>query len=195
MPHPDEIDLDIYSRDFALRAKELLHQFDAERRGQLLLYAGLELRMGIEARLHEYLGSTLGQLGRSGERVREFTASHLLKKLLRHDDSAALGAHVALVSEQRELGLHLEFRPVTPALAAAHGKISGFLHFNYFRSHPDWSHHEAVGGELITLLDVRHFLGQVVNELEYVTEGTLFTHPSFKRVVEETLAERGSELQ
>lgn len=158
-----------------------------------MLYAGLELRMGIEARLHEYLGPTLEDLRGSGRKVKEFSATNLLKRLLRQDANASSGANVSIVSEKTGHGLHLEFRPVTQELASAHGKISGVLHFNYFRIRPLWSHHEATGVELATLLDFRKLLGGVAADLEYVTEGTLFTHPSFQRMVEETLKDASTE--
>lgn len=68
---------------FLYRAKEALDSFDAEENVAKLLEAALHLRLGVEARLYEYLDVALQRLGQPKARLSQYRAQDLLAKLTR----------------------------------------------------------------------------------------------------------------
>ena len=76
---------DIPSASFAARAQAQLERFDAGHPDSLF-YAALELRTGIEARLHEYISAA------DPGRVKDYDAKKLMAKLRRRSKHARLKA-------------------------------------------------------------------------------------------------------
>jgi hypothetical protein len=163
---------------FLERAQSLLDRFD---KGEVecLFYAALELRMGIESRLFEYIRSALKTAKQPPERIKEYSATKLLKRLARINPetqhTVAVGIRVAGGSVD---GI-LNYTPVTPILASYHGKLGEVLHFNFFENNPEWFYKVRPEPpiESKTLYSYRDFLITVSEELERATSGALLSPP------------------
>lgn len=178
------------SHAFLARAKEALSRFDNDGEVDAFFVAAMHLRFGIEARLYEYLDSTLKSLGQDSATVTDYVASKLLRRLVEADSRAEFDGGVRITSEQTEESTTLVFTPVSRELASIHGKLGGLLHFKFFRNNPDWYHRSTSQGEkLHTLLDYRKMLDQAVSELTHATSGSLLSHPRFTEIVEEILGQ------
>jgi hypothetical protein len=106
------------SRDYLERAKRLR----ASRSTRGLLYAALELRFGIEARLHEYLdGSTKSKKGQWQIRV-------LVREI--EDSLGEYTTPVVVTVTHPESGkkIKLEYTPVGPALKQIGERLGEYLH-------------------------------------------------------------------
>jgi hypothetical protein len=179
-----------FSRAYLARALGLLEAFDLHRDVASLFYAALELRLGIEARLTEYIEAELRSKGRSDENVKDYVATRLLKKLLTLNPDADRGVNLRITRDQgppRPASV-LRFTPVTPLLAKMHGQLGEFLHYRFFAANPNWRVPERLeNGAGRTLIDCRDFLGEVAEELRKAVSGTLLSHPSFSRLVTDIL--------
>jgi hypothetical protein len=149
----------------------------------------LHLRFGIEARLHEYLDSTLKSLGQDPAKVGEYVASRLLKRLVEADPRAQFDGGVRITSEQSGKSSTLLFTPVSRELASIHGKLGGILHFSFFRRYIQTTTRDE---KFRTLLDYRNLLDQGISELTYATSGRLLSHPRFKEIVTNIIGETPS---
>lgn len=162
---------DIPSGSFAERAQMQLKRFD-EGHPESLFYAAFELRTGIEARLHEYISAA------HPSRVKDYDAQKLMAKLRRRSKHADTAFRLHFRSPSGLSSTVLTYEPVTPMLIDAHAKLGDLLHFNFFRSNPDWFYtvslveHDPPSKSLV---DVRKWLGEVVAELERVANSTLLS--------------------
>ena len=178
------------SHAFLARAKEAISRFDNEGEVDGFFIAAMHLRFGIEARLHEYLDSTLKALGQDPTSVSDYVASKLLKRLVAADPRAEFDGGVRWTSKRTEKSTTLIFTPVSPELASIHGKLGGFLHFSFFRNNPEWYIRTTSHDEMIrTLLDHRKLLDQAISELTRATSGRLLSHPRFTKIVEDIIDE------
>lgn len=184
----------IGSRGFLERSRALLRAFDDTEDVSALLGAALQLRFGIEARLHEYLSATLRQLGREKSRIREYTASDLLKRLTREDPRAERATHVRFTQEQAPFGsTDMSYTPVTKDLATTYGRLSDVLHYSFFPKRPGWMlRARSSTGSVETLLDARDIVALGIEQLALATRGTLLAHPRFTALVQE-LDDSGSD--
>lgn len=179
-----------FSRAYLARALGLLEAFDSRRDVTSLFYAALELRLGIEARLTEYIEAELRSHRRSDENVLDYVATRLLKKLLALNPDAGQRVTVRITRDQGPPTptRAFQFTPVTPLLAKMHGQLGELLHYKFFEANPDWRIPERLSdGQGRSLVDCRDFLGEVADELRAAVTGTLLTHPSFSRVVGDIL--------
>ena len=80
MSHEDTSTFTISSFGFLYRALEKLEEYETEKDPSLLLYAALNLRYSIEARLYEYVDSTSSQYGIPNPlKGKEYQATKILK--------------------------------------------------------------------------------------------------------------------
>jgi hypothetical protein len=175
----------IGSRSFLERSQALLSVFDDTEDVSALLGAALQLRFGIEARLHEYLSATLRQLGREKSRIREYTASDLLKRLTREDPRAEHATHVRITQEQAPFNsTGMSYTPITKDLATTYGRLSDVLHYSFFPKRPGWMvRARSSTGSVETLLDARDIVALGIEQLTLATRGTLLAHPRFTALV------------
>lgn len=173
------------SHAFLARAKEAVSRFDTDDDVDGLFVAAMHLRFGIEARLHEYLDSTLKSLGQDPTVVGDYVASKLLRRLVEADPRTQFNGGVRITSEQSGNSTTLGFTPVSRELAAIHGRLGGLLHYNFFRNFPDWNIRKSSPDDrLRTLLDHRKLLDLGIAELARATSGRLLSHPQFTEIVE-----------
>lgn len=154
----------ISGRDYVIRAKARL----AEGTQEGLFYAALELRAGIETRMHEYLQarSHIAQRKKHGYQVAKlakgleavFAAGEKIVEIAAEDsDGQALWAYY--------------FTPVRQSLRKHAERLGDMLHGNQpFRpdDSPWWKAQ-------------RVFLAEVLRELEFATQGTLVGPPLLKK--------------
>jgi hypothetical protein len=119
-----------HSGDFLTRAEELLARFTATGYASYFFYAALELRYGIEARLHEILGSSRSAHEQGSAIDAEYSATKLLKKLAATHPAATTSLQVRVNMDTD--GRNYRFDPITPELASIHGKLGDLLHYNFF---------------------------------------------------------------
>ncbi len=189
------IRFEAHARAFLRRAREHIARFDDEGDSAAagLLYAALELRYGIEARLYDYLRATYKQLGRAEPTGHE--GKKLLAELLR---AAPDAGRPSIVTWWREDGSGegggMRYTPVTPELARDHGKLGGLLHYRYFlASRGEWQIRIRTPGRPRTLLDWRDYLADVADRLADACAGTMLTHVRFTELVERLTDERPSD--
>jgi hypothetical protein len=171
---------------FLQRADAMLARFDNDGQVSALFYAALELRYGIEARLNEYIDAERRQLKQADDEKRPYISQHLIKYLASLNPDSHRSAQLAFTPEQKEdgPGFQLQYRPMTPELARAHGKLGGFLHYEVFRQNPlFFAKFDVPDGNGLTISHVRQYLGAVASDLRYVAQGTMLTHTSFTRLV------------
>ncbi len=178
------------SHAFLARAKEALSRFDNDGEVDGFFIAAMNLRFGIEARLHEYLDSTLKTLNQDPVSVSEYVASKLLKRLVAADPRAEFDGVVRITPNRIGKSTTLVFTPVSRELASIHGKLGGLLHFSFFRNNSEWYIRTASNDEKIrTLLDHRKTLYQAVSELTRATSGSLLSHPRFTEIIKDIIDE------
>jgi hypothetical protein len=148
------------SRDYLARAQALR----ASGRPESLLYAGLEIRCGIEARLHEYLAGAakVAIVKRDLWQIR-----HLAREV-----ESAFDVHtkaVVITFSHPETGekMKIEYTPVTPELRKIGEKLGDFLHFT--------PAHGATTARFIERLASVVDLG--ISGLAFATRGTLLGPP------------------
>ena len=169
------------------RARLRLKEFD-EGKCESLFYAALDLRMGIEARIYEYIYVTLRSKNRPKKEIKEYSASKLLKILCSLDKNALEPAALMISVAGSKHGNVLQYTPVTQKLAQYYGKLGEMLHHKFFRMNEYWyckKKLEEEHGEK-SLTDFRHFLEEVAAELEKVNRGHLSAYPSFFKLIEKS---------
>lgn len=177
-----------HSRAFLERAESHLGLFDTNGDPESLLHAAMHLRFGIEARVTDYLRVALEARGKRVEQVSEYVASKLLRILAAEDPTASRASVFRLTNEQTGGGSAMRYTPVTPELAAIHGKLGGFLHYRFFVSNQMWNFRKSPGaGKGLSLADLRELLRQGIDGLRYATSGTLLGNVHFERLVERAL--------
>ena len=122
---------------FLERARKQLKLFD-EGSSESLFYAALELRVGIEARLFEYIEASLRANNKPPKRIKDYSATKLLKKLSEIDPNAVDPVTLIIAIEGSGQGTALEYTPITKQLASYHGMLGEMLHFKFFRNNKYW---------------------------------------------------------
>lgn len=185
----------IDSRSFLSRAIEALARFDATADAGEFFIAALQLRFGIEARLCEYINASLGSVKPQDAAIKEFTASRLMGRLALLNPDSHRPVTLVIGVEGEESRTAMQYTPVTPRLAAIHGRLGELLHYNYFWNHEHWFiKKEWKPGTVETLFDARGLLLEGVDELKKATAGSLLSHPQFTLLVENLEAEAEGEL-
>lgn len=87
------------------------------------VYAALELRLGIEARVTEYLEVALKQLGRRVHDVPDHVASTLLRRFRAAAPHAERPSVARLIREWPAKPTQMYYMPVTSARADVHGRL------------------------------------------------------------------------
>jgi hypothetical protein len=125
------------SHAFLERARDALRTFQQEDDVQSLFVGALMLRLGIEARLFEYIEAELPKESRREElmRISEYQATKLLARLIRMNPDASEETMLVLKPSFGE-AFGWRYTPVTKSLASLHGQLGELLHFNYFKKNP-----------------------------------------------------------
>ena len=178
-----------HSRAFLERGRQHLSRFDAEEDVASLFYAALELRMGIEARVTEYLEVALKKLGKTPKDVSAYTASKLLAHLGRLAPDAERASTVRLVREAPRATSQFWYTPVTSELAQIHGRLGELLHYRFFVTNENWFLRQRLRAGAKSLVDFRDLLAEAEAGLAQATAGTLLGHPHFTSLVSEVLDE------
>ena len=170
------------------RAKKLLEAFD-EGKYECLFYAALELRMGLEGRLYAYIRASDNSNNKVLKRIKECSATKLLKMLSEIDPNALIPSDLAIYPKGESSGFLKKFVPITKKHVEYYGKLNAMLHFKFFKDNDFWFLKDRLNNKSHskTLLDYRDFLREVLSELEKLSQGTLNAHPSirFDRILKE----------
>lgn len=173
-------------KSFLKRARVALRAFDEQDDVQQLFVAALMLRFGIEARLFEYIRAELPADTREADlkRISEVAATKLLARLVGLNPRAASETTHVFHPSHGGPTFGLRYTPVTPRLAAIHGRLGGLLHANYFAKNREWYVDERpTTTGTVTILTSRDLIAQGIEELAHATSGTLLNNPSFARTV------------
>lgn len=126
---------DVRASEFAYRAKELI----ASKQAEQLFYAALEVRMGVEARLQEYVraNAEIHSHLRNGWRIHS-----LAKGLDEHFQRARDSAQVTIsIRGEKDPVLVLRYTPVCAELEVIAQRLGDYLHFRthrVVRNHEWW---------------------------------------------------------
>lgn len=176
---------------FLWRAREALSAFDSREDPSDLLVAAMHLRLGIEARLFEYLDVALRQLGHSRSKIAQYRAQELLGKLTTVRPDSLMEGGVTITMDGSGDSTSFVFTPVTKQLAGVHARLGTFLHYPYFWNEPHWylrqRFDEPRGWP--TLYHVRDYLENGIEQLDQACRGTLLAHPTFTVAVEELVVD------
>lgn len=185
----------IHARECLDQAVALLRRFDEADDVHALFYAALQLRLGIEHRLYDYVDAELRSLGREGELVRDYVATRLLRSLQQLDPDTADASLLTITNEQTgKSAAPMAYTPVTMELARDHGRLGDLLHAKFFRSNPYWYTRKSLAGHgSRSLADCRAYLAEVVERLRYSTSGTLLTHFKVNELVVSLVEEEDHE--
>lgn len=150
------------SRDFLSRARQCIAK--AEEAPEMLLYAALELRLGIEARLHEYLDAAekYAVLKKRGWKI-----SKLSQDFERVFETGTQIASFEVLGEDKSSLKTLLFTPVTARAKQIAQRLGDYLHYSEgFRPKQ-----EAWRNGLKSLVQ------EGIKELEISTTGTFLAPP------------------
>ena len=193
MTDPEIFQFSIAARAFSERARAALADFDHNENVEQLFVAALMLRLGIEARLFEYIEAELPREKRRQlvMKVSEYQASKLLARLTRLNPDATMPAQVTVAPTNDPVAAAgFRYTPVTGSLASIHGRLGELLHFNFFKKNVYRYVRDRVGdGGVRTLLLARDLIAGGLDELDEATSGTLLNHPHFHVAVEEVVAD------
>jgi len=166
----DEFHFETSSSAFLKRAEALLAKFDETDDAALLLYAALELRNGIEARLWEYINF---QAPGTVSRPREHKAKVLLRALRENafETQASSTSTIKWHFEGETVEKTWAYVPATDSLVAMHGRLGDYLHTSLFYENPQIRSRVAGTKGLQTFFDIRGNLGAIAKELATVTSG------------------------
>ena len=170
---------------FLARASEALGRFDSSGDASDFFFAVLQLRFGIESRLFDYIDAALGSIKGEEADIKEFSATHLLKRLARLNPDAHHPVTLVIGIEGEDSSSAMQYTPVTPRLAAIHVRLGELLHYNYFWEHQHWYiNSEWKPGSVETIADARRLLLEGFEELRLANSGTLLSHPRFTLLAE-----------
>lgn len=173
-----------HAQAFLRRARAALKRFDDSDDVSALLGAALELRLGIEARLHEYLRAELQSQGRKDSPITEYRATTLLRLLVKNNPRAGGASRLSMRRQGSDQVTTFHYTPVTPELAKVHGRLGGLLHILFFTSKQGWMvKARSEPGRLETALDARDLVSRGLDLLKEATRGTLLTNDVFGRAV------------
>jgi hypothetical protein len=156
------------------RAKKHLQLFD-DGIIESLFYAALELRMGIEDRLYQYINASIEEDKKSSKKMKEYSVSKLLKILSTIDPKALEPMEIEITFSNSNNGFISRFMPITPEIASIHGKLGAMLHANFFYNNPGWIYKKDIGNitKQRNLMDYRDYLLEVITKLDEINQGTL----------------------
>jgi hypothetical protein len=186
----------IDAEDFLARARSALALFKTSDDTQQLFVAALMLRLGIEARLFEYIEAELQQQSQRDQlrKISEFQATKLLARLVRMNPDAKTGVEIVMRPNGSNESIGFRYTPITDSLASIHGRLGELLHFNFFLKNPHWyvAARDDTSG-VPTLLHAQDLIEKGIDELAEATSGDLLTHPQFhsavRRIVDDLAAE------
>ncbi|SRR5258708_6667690 len=152
----------ISSRDFLKRAEALVNSNEICN----LLYAALELRFGIEARLQEYL--------KGGEDILKAKADiwkvkHLDKEVRKRFAVNDKPVEITIQRDDTKVLVRYAYTPVSINLRSIAGKLGQFLH--YIPQHRE--------NEKNFILSLRKLVKSGIEELRFSTSGHLLGPPRF----------------
>jgi hypothetical protein len=175
---------------FLERAQNAIAEFKENHDVQQLFVSALMLRLGIEARLFEYIEAELPSDNRREQvmRISEYQASKLLARLTRLNPDAKSEVLLKLTPSNGGESFGMRYTPMTDSLASVHGRLGELLHFNFFKKNPYWYMADRVDYPgLPTVLHAQDLVEQGIRELAEATSGTLLSHPRFKAAVEQVV--------
>jgi hypothetical protein len=179
-----------HARAFLDRSRLALKHFDETEDVSALLAAALELRLGIEARLYDYLSAALKRKGDGKQLGDEFRATKLLNRILRVNPKATRRSVVSITNQQSGSASHLWYTPVGSELAAIHGKLGSMLHFTFFSSREHWYvRTRSSNGHVQTAYDARDLIERGQQLLAEATAGTMLTNNVFGEALQVILDE------
>jgi hypothetical protein len=166
---------DIDSLSFVERAEAQLRLFDIDENVSSLLYAALELRLGIEALLHERLDAAHAAESTKRTSQKRYKPKILRGELLNLRPDAGEESKV-LIGRKGSSSEVSSFRyvPVTEQLTDMLGKLGKFLHFSLFYSVSEWYLKKPSDPESKeTLIPDRLRLQEVCDELRKCSSGDM----------------------
>lgn len=167
---------------FVERAKVQLAIYDEKENVSSLLYAALELRMGIEATLHEKLDAVHISEGKNYDSRNEHAASKLRKKLSSIRASACNEASLSLTFHPMLSKHTMAYTPPTQKLVKMQGQLGDLLHMQVFLSTEYWYLRKPPAeAHDLSLRKYRSLLNSVVEELVKCNSGDLIIPPYFRR--------------
>lgn len=181
-----------HSHAFLKRAQAAIAEFKDNHEVQQLFVSALMLRLGIEARLFEYIEAELPSDTRRDQlmRISEYQASKLLARLTRLNPDAKGEVHVRFTPVDGGESFGMRYTPMTDSLASIHGRLGELLHFNFFKKNPYWYMADRVDYPgLPTVLHAQDLIEQGIRELTEATSGDLLSHPQFKAAVKHVVEE------
>jgi len=125
--------------------------------------------MGIEKRLHEYISA-------AGPKAKEYDAKKLLAKLRERAPYAQKTFSLVFKPHSAAEPFGMAFTGISDTLVAAHGKLGDLLHASFFHTNPHWAYRMRLRDQTPpsrSLADIRDWLGDVADELDKATQGTL----------------------
>jgi len=180
----------VSARAFLSRASEQLARFERDESVESLFYAALELRFGIEARLHEYLGPALRSIGKEPQSTSGYVATKLLKLLISMDTDADRPSTLRITAEPDGHSTVMQFAPVSQRLAAIHGRLGELLHYKFFINNQHWFVRKPLGGNPHrSIADFLPLLKEGIAELQQATSGSLLSNPRFTHLVQQMAEE------
>lgn len=177
MTDPDYpyFDHNISSLDFLERAKKQLDLFDAGKIDNLF-YAALELRMGIEARVCEYLEHSLND--KKPSKQKEYHAKKLFNRLLKNNPTADQPLDLIIGLKGSSTKTVFKYTPVTQKLISYYENLGELLHYKFFQNNKEswYIKKKLLKYSVKSLLDYRDLLQKIASELEKANEGDLLSH-------------------
>jgi hypothetical protein len=177
------------SRAFFTRASSQMLAFRSDENDvSKLLYAALELRFGIEARVSEYLATAMQNLGHEATEVTDYIASKLLKRLTQIEPNYDQAGKVRLTNDKTGHQTVLEFTPVRRELASIHGKLGEMLHYKMFLNNKDWQFKKPLQNPSSRSIgDFAELVDTGISQLGDATRGLLLGHIRFTEIVSEMI--------
>jgi hypothetical protein len=193
-PTKPVFDFPTHGAAFLWRANAALEAFDATERGADLITAAMHLRLGIEARLFEYIDVALRQLGQPRSKISKYQAQVLLARLTSLAPDAQREGGITVTIDRTGESATSVYTPVTKELAGVHSRLGTFLHYPYFWNEEMWYLRRRFedGRGWPTLYHVRDFVADGISQLNRACSGTLLAHPVFTVAVEHLLADDGA---
>lgn len=124
------------------------------------------------------------------EKVKGYDAKKLLTKLRELRPHAQENVTLSFTPVQGGTPFAFSYTGITDALADYHGRLGALLHASFFRSNRDWVYRMPLQDKTPpshSLTDFRVWLGEVADELDKATQGTLLglNGPMFEGIFDE----------
>ena len=129
---------DIDPLSFVERAEAQFRLFDIAEDVSSLLYAALELRMGIEALLHERLDAAHALESTKRTSQKGYVPKKLRGELIKLRPDAGEASEVLIGRKGSSEVSSFRYVPVTEQMTSMLGKLGEFLHFSLFYSVAEW---------------------------------------------------------